>query len=83
MNEFEARFIGVYEAFYQKIQTIAPDLTPNELRICAFMRLHISTKEIAYLTNRTIGTIDNTRSIIRKKLKLEENDSLQQFLINL
>lgn len=83
MTEFEARFIGVYEVFYQKLKSIAPDLTPNELRICAFMRLHISSKEIAYLTNRTIGTIDNTRSIIRKKLKLDENESLQQFLINL
>jgi DNA-binding NarL/FixJ family response regulator len=47
------------------------------------MRLNISTKEIAMLTNRTIGTVDNTRSAIRKKLKLEEETNLQEFLLNI
>jgi DNA-binding CsgD family transcriptional regulator len=47
------------------------------------MRLQISTKEIASLTNRTIGTIDNTRSQIRKKLKLEDSDNLQEYLTSI
>jgi DNA-binding NarL/FixJ family response regulator len=47
------------------------------------MRLNIPTKEIAILTNRTAGTVDNTRSIIRKKLKLEDETNLQDYLLKL
>jgi hypothetical protein len=83
LDEFETRFTGVYEAYYGKLKNLAPELTPNELRICALMRLNISTKEIALLTNRTIGTVDNTRSSIRKKLKLEEEINLQDFLLSI
>jgi tetratricopeptide (TPR) repeat protein/DNA-binding CsgD family transcriptional regulator len=83
LEEFETRFNGVYEEFFEKIKTIAPNLTSNELRICALMRLNISTKEMAMLTNRTIGTIENIRSTIRKKLYLEEKSNLQEFIINL
>jgi tetratricopeptide (TPR) repeat protein len=83
LDEFETRFTGVYEAYYGKLKNLAPELTPNELRICALMRLNISTKEMALLTNRTIGTVDNTRSSIRKKLKLEEEINLQDFLLSI
>lgn len=83
LDEFETRFTGVYEAYYGKLKKLAPELTPNELRICALMRLNISTKEMALLTNRTIGTVDNTRSSIRKKLKLDEEINLQDFLLNI
>lgn len=83
LDEFETRFTGVYEAYYGKLKNLAPELTPNELRICALMRLNISTKEIALLTNRTIGTVDNTRSSIRKKLKMDEETNLQEFLLNI
>jgi DNA-binding CsgD family transcriptional regulator len=83
LDEFETRFTGIYDDYYDKLKIVAPELTPNELRICALMRLNISTKEIAMLTNRTIGTVDNTRSAIRKKLKLEEETNLQEFLLNI
>ena len=83
LNEFEARFTGVYEQYYEKLKSLAPELTPHELRICALMRLNISTKEIAMLTNRTAGTVDNTRSSIRKKLKLEDDTNLQEYLLNI
>lgn len=83
LDEFEMRFTGVYEEFYSKILGIAPDLTPNELKVCGLIRLNISSKEIVILTNRTLGTIENTRMSIRKKLNLSNQDNLQQFLINL
>jgi len=83
LEEFETRFTQVYDEFYVKLKRLAPNLTPNELRICALMRLNISTKEIAMITNRTIGTVDNTRSAIRKKLKIEDHVNLQELLIAL
>ena len=81
LEEFETRFKGVYEDFYVKLRTLAPELTPHEIRICALMRLNISSKEMAVLTNRTQGTIDNTRSAIRKKLQLDDQVNLQEFIL--
>ncbi len=83
LSEFETRFTGVYEQYYERLKLISKDLTPHELRICALMRLNISTKEIALLTNRTTGTIDNTRSSIRKKLKLDDEINLQDYLLSI
>jgi DNA-binding CsgD family transcriptional regulator len=83
LEDFENRFVGVYEVFYKKLNTISADLTPNELIICAMLRLNYTSKEIAYLTNRTVRTIENNRSIIRKKLLLNTEANLQQFIMNL
>lgn len=83
LDEFETRFKGVHEVFYKNLKVLAPNLTPHEVRICALMRLNISSKEMAILTNRTQGTIDNTRSLIRKKLKLEEQVNLQEFILSI
>lgn len=81
--DFENRFVGVYELFYEKLKQISSDLTPNELIICAMLRLNYTSKEIAYLTSRTVPTIENSRSTIRKKLKLNTETNLQQFIMNL
>lgn len=82
-SDFQTRFNFVYEDFFKKILEIAPDLTPNEIKICAYLKLNISTKEIAALTNKSIGTIDNARSSIRKKIKIDNNTNLQNFLIGI
>lgn len=83
VDEFEERFIGVHEDFYVNLRNKAPDLSAAEIKLCAFIRLNLSTKEIAYLTNRTVGTIDNARSKIRRKLELSEDDNLFTFLSQL
>ena len=83
LDEFEMRFKGVYESFYQKLSKQAPDLTPNDLRICAFIRLNISSKDIARLTGKSLGTIDNNKTVIRKKLNLSSDNNLQKYLLNL
>lgn len=82
-NDFQTRFNFVYEGFFKKILEIAPNLTPNEIKICAYLRLNISTKEIAALTNKSVGTIDNARSNVKKKLKVNNNTNLQSFLMNI
>lgn len=83
LKEFEARFKGVYEAFYKQLSALAPDLTANEIRVCSLIRLNLSTKEIAQLTSRSVGTIENSRIRIRKKLGLGSDENLQNFLLTL
>jgi tetratricopeptide (TPR) repeat protein len=80
LQEFETRFLGVYESFFERLKEFAPELTPTELRTAAMIRLNFTSKEIAAITNRSIGTIDNLRSSIRKKLQMGEEENLTQKL---
>ncbi len=82
-QDFEDRFEQVHAGFFQNLTTRYPGLTPNEVRICSLLRLNLNTKEIAALMNRTTGTIDNARSNIRKKMRLEEEDNLTTLLMSM
>ena len=79
-KDFELSYSEVHEEFFQKLKTIAPTLTPNEIKICSLIHLNLSTKEIAGITHRTPGRIDNIRSVIRKKINLDAEINLTSFL---
>lgn len=82
-QEFEVRFEKVHQNFYEKLQSQFPELTPTEIKICSLLKLNLNTKDIALLTNRSVGTIDNARSSIRKKMGLDNEANLTTFLLSL
>ncbi len=82
-HEFETRFEQVHQGFFTRLLNEFPELSPSELKMCSLLRLNMATKDIALLTNRSIGTVDNIRSSIRKKLHLIGEDNLTSFLLNL
>jgi DNA-binding CsgD family transcriptional regulator len=67
-REFEVRFKQVHGDFYEKLLQMYPDLSPNEQKLCAFLRLNLSTKEISELTGQRTSTLEIARSRLRKKL---------------
>ncbi|WP_372642642.1 tetratricopeptide repeat protein [Ancylomarina sp.] len=80
-KEFELRFQQVHNEFYHNLQARFPDLTPGQVKICAFLRLNISSKEISSITHQSVNTIEVLRSRIRKKLDLTNtNVNLVTFL---
>jgi tetratricopeptide (TPR) repeat protein/DNA-binding CsgD family transcriptional regulator len=80
-NEFEMRFQHVHNDFYIKLNAINPELTPNERRLCAFLRLTMSTKEIASITGQSQRSIEVARTRLRKKLYLTNSEQgLIEFL---
>ncbi|MCF8365970.1 MAG: tetratricopeptide repeat protein [Bacteroidales bacterium] len=81
-REFETRFDQVHQGFFNRLTAQFPELSPTELKISSLLRLNMSTKDIALLTNRSIGTVDNIRSSIRKKLKLDAEANLTCFLLS-
>lgn len=68
LKEFAVRFQEVHAGFYEKLLERFPDLTQNELKLCAFLRLNMSSKDISELTGQRILTIDHARYRLRKKL---------------
>lgn len=73
-SEFEIRFKEVHSDFYNILIKKYPDLTPNELRLSAFLKLNMSTKEISELTGQTINAIEMGRFRLRKKLSISGTD---------
>ena len=83
-KEFEVRFNQVHNEFYQKLSSNFPDLTLNEKRLCAFLLMDMTTKEISSLTGQSPRAIDMGRIRLRKKLGLvNQNISISSFLIEL
>ena len=80
-TEFELRFNQVHHNYYEQLKNKFPELTPNDLRLCAFLKLNMSTKEIAEITGQQLGTIEMTRTRIRNKLGITGTDiNLVSFL---
>ena len=80
-KEFEVRFTQVQKDFYDRLNTAYPDLTPNEKKLCAFLRLNMTTKDIASITHQSPHSINIARGRLRKKLDIVNSDeNLVNFL---
>jgi hypothetical protein len=74
-QEFKVRFEEVHKDFYNKLLQHFPDLWPSEQRLCAFLRLNMTTKEIAELTGQSITALEKARHRLRKKMDLLNTDT--------
>jgi ligand-binding sensor domain-containing protein/DNA-binding CsgD family transcriptional regulator len=81
-EQFQYNFDQVYMNLLTRLKEKYPDLTRTNLKLCAYLRLNMSSKEIASLMNITISGIDKARNRLRKKLNIQPNDDLSDFLIN-
>lgn len=79
-KEFEVRFQEVHSDFYDNLNNKFPELTPNEKKISAFLRLNMSTKDICAITYQSVRSIDMARFRLRKKIGLESDENLVTFL---
>lgn len=73
-KDFETRFKDVHPEFMKRIQDKFPSLTQNERRLCVFLKLNMTTKEISGLTSQSIHSITVARTRLRKKLNLTNTD---------
>lgn len=81
--EFEAHFTQVHTDFYKNLHEQFPNLTANEKKLCAFIKLNMSTKDIGSITYQSVKSISVARSRLRKKLNIESDEvNLVSFLAN-
>jgi hypothetical protein len=79
--EFDIRFLQTHAGFYERLLKSCPGLTTNERRLCAFLLLDMSTKEISVITGQSVRSIEIARTRLRKKLNLTQSDtSLFEYL---
>ncbi|TSD62985.1 transcriptional regulator [Inquilinus sp. KBS0705] len=82
-NVFETSFNEAHENFFKKLKHGHPDLVPNDLKLCAYLRMNMSSKEMASLLNISLRGVEIRRYRLRKKLNLEHDKNLVEFLIEL
>ncbi len=82
-EEFKTYFDSVHPSFYEKISKQHPDLTANEIRLCSFLKMGLSTKEIASLTFREVRSVESARNRLRKKLCLDAGVDLITYMIDI
>jgi tetratricopeptide (TPR) repeat protein len=73
-EEFEMAFLNLHQDFFKNLLAEFPQLSLNEKRLCAFIRLNLGTKEIASITGQTIPTLNMAKVRLRKRLGLTHTD---------
>jgi ligand-binding sensor domain-containing protein/DNA-binding CsgD family transcriptional regulator len=77
MNNLKLSQQGFFKALKEKY----PELTPNDLRLCSYLRMNFNTKEIAQLLNISTRGVEISRHRLRKKLNLSQDENLFEFLM--
>lgn len=74
-EEFELRFEQVHESFYKNLLKEHPDLTSRDKRLCALLKLNLTSKEIAQITGQSSKSVENARTRLRKKLNITNSQT--------
>ena len=80
---FEEAFNNADKDFLKLIKGKHPVLTPNDLRLCAYLRLNLSSKEIAPLLNISPRSVEVKRYRLRKKMDLAHESSLTNYILEI
>ena len=80
---FQEAFNNADKNFLKKIKSKHPTLTSNDLRLCAYLRLNLSSKEIAPLLNISPRSVEVKRYRLRKKINLPHNSSLTDYILEI
>jgi DNA-binding CsgD family transcriptional regulator len=80
---FESYFEEVHAGFFERLKEKFPQLSPKDLTLCAYIRMNMSTKEIATLLNISDRGVEISRYRLRKKLGITREVNLSTFLLNI
>ncbi len=79
-EQFSQHFDQVHVDFQNRLRELYPHLTKNDLKLCAYIRLNLSSKEIASLMFVTVRAVEISRFRLRKRLELDKGINLNEFI---
>lgn len=80
---FKEAYDSLDKDFLKKMKTAHPSLTPSDLKLCAYLRLNLSSKEIAPMLHISIRSVEIKRYRLRKKLNLIHDEGLVNYILNM
>jgi PAS domain S-box-containing protein len=82
-EEFKMHFERIHQDFLANLKKQFPSLSANDLRLCAYLRMNIATKEIAKIMGISPASANKARYRLRKKLGLKKDDDLISFIMEI
>lgn len=82
-KDFNAYFESINKNFYIRLKEAYPEISPNDLRLCALIKMNRSIKEMAVILNISPDSVKTARYRLRKKLQLQTEDNLTDFILKL
>ncbi|MHC1778402.1 MAG: triple tyrosine motif-containing protein [Lentimicrobium sp.] len=79
---FDSYFDEVHQNFIKRLKDAHPGLSPKELRLCAYLKMNLSSKEISALMNISVRGVEISRYRLRKKLNLDREVNLTDYILN-
>jgi FixJ family two-component response regulator len=79
-DQFASHFNEINNDFLKKLKSRFPDLTNSDLKICAYLKLNLSSKEITQIMNISLRGVEMGRYRLRKKLQIPTEQTLNDFL---
>ncbi len=83
IQKFQQKVDLAYDDFFRKLKLKFPNLTNNEKRLCALLRLNLTTKEISSINNTSIKAVEMSRYRLRKKFNINNGQSLSEYFLNI
>lgn len=83
MGQLQCLFESINKNFYAKIKAAFPEVSANDLKICALIKLNLSIKEMAGILNISPDSVKTARYRLRKKLQLVTEENLAEFIKNI
>ncbi|MCB0486240.1 MAG: LuxR family transcriptional regulator, partial [Flavobacteriaceae bacterium] len=80
---FVKAFNNTDKGFLDRLKVLHPDLTPNDLRFCVYLRMNLSSKEMAPLLNISVKSVETKRYRLRKRMNLEHEESLVNYIMDI
>ncbi|MGB7393132.1 MAG: Two component regulator three Y domain-containing protein [Pricia sp.] len=80
-KQFEINFKELHGDFFENLIRQFPKLTPKDLKLCAYLKMNLTSKEIAPLMGISIRGVEIHRYRLRKKLDMDSSQNLSKFLI--
>ena len=81
-DSFKKSFDSIDNDFLKRLHTVHPALSPSDLKLCAYLRLNLSSKEIAPILNISVRSVEIKRYRLRKKLSLTHDEGLVNYIIH-
>lgn len=81
-EQFALHFDQVHSDFLRRLRERYPQLTPRDQKLCAYLRMNLSSKEIAPLLNISLRGVEISRYRLRRKMQMEAEANLTEFLLN-
>ena len=81
-SSFTYHFEQVHPDYFEKLKDTYADLSQNDLKMCAYLKVGLDNKVIAQINNITVAGVKKSLNRLKKKIKITAEDSIRDFLIS-